>query len=53
MLWGGVVDEPEVRQTEFGTEEILSRVLPDGAYTWTVEAVEDDGNTWPSPAPSP
>ncbi|MBP7963590.1 MAG: hypothetical protein KBG20_14530 [Caldilineaceae bacterium] len=45
VLWGGVVDEPEVRQTEYGTEEILSRVLPDGAYTWTVEAVEDSGNT--------
>ena len=45
VLWGGVADEPEVRQTEYGTEEILSRVLPDGIYTWTVQAVEDDGNT--------
>ncbi|RME59145.1 MAG: hypothetical protein D6790_11025 [Caldilineae bacterium] len=44
VLWGGVVDEPQVLETPGGTVEILSRVLPDGQYRWTVEAVEDNGN---------
>lgn len=45
VLWGGVVDDPEVIETEAGTEEILSRVLPDGSYRWTIEAIADDGKT--------
>lgn len=43
VLWGGVVDDPERRPTPSGVEEVLSRVLADGEYTWTVEAVEDNG----------
>ena len=45
VLWGGVMDEPDVTQVEGGTEEILSRVLPDGKYRWFVQASDDDANT--------
>lgn len=44
VLWGGVVDEPQVIETPGGVEEILSRVLPDGQYRWVIEAVEDNGH---------
>lgn len=44
VLWGGVVDDPEVIEIPGGTAEILSRVLPDGDYRWVVEAREDNGN---------
>jgi len=45
VLWGGVMDEPKVEQLENGTNEILSRVLPDGKYRWFVQASDDDANT--------
>ncbi len=45
VLWGGVMDEPKVEQLEGGTNEILSRVLPDGNYRWFVQASDDDANT--------
>ena len=45
VLWGGVMDEPDITQVEGGTEEILSRVLPDGKYRWFVKASDDDANT--------
>ncbi len=45
VLWGGVMDEPDIMQVEGGTEEILSRVLPDGKYRWFVKASDDDANT--------
>lgn len=44
VLWGGVMDEPEIEEVAGGTNEILSRVLPDGRYRWIVEAVDDDGH---------
>jgi hypothetical protein len=44
VYWGGVVDDPEVVDRDGSTLEILSRVLPDGVYRWTIEAVEDSGN---------
>lgn len=44
VLWGGVVDIPQVVDLGYGPVEILSRVLPDGVYRWVVEAREDDGN---------
>lgn len=44
VLWGGVVDEPEVVELPGGTAEILSRVLPDGSYRWVVQATDDRGN---------
>jgi len=43
VLWGGVVDKPESVDLGYGPVEVLSRVLPDGDYTWTVEATGDDG----------
>ena len=45
VQWGGTVDKPEIIETDYGTEEILSRVLSDGLYTWTIEAVDDSGTT--------
>ncbi|MEX1018153.1 MAG: hypothetical protein WDZ49_00765 [Litorilinea sp.] len=38
VFWGGVVDQPITRETAYGTQEILSHVLPDGDYRWTIEA---------------
>ena len=43
VLWGGVVDKPETVITSYGPIEVLSRVLPDGAYQWTIDAVDDQG----------
>jgi hypothetical protein len=45
VLWGGVVDEPRTLETSYGPVQILSQVLPDGVYTWTIEAVDDGGAT--------
>ena len=45
VLWGGVVDEPQTIETSYGPVEVLSRVLPDGAYKWTVEATDDGGQS--------
>ena len=45
VLWGGAVDQPQVMETDYGPVEVLSRVLPDGVYTYTVEAIDDDGMT--------
>ncbi|MBI3957552.1 MAG: hypothetical protein HY328_01995 [Chloroflexi bacterium] len=44
VLWGGVVDETQVVESNGSRMEILSRVLPDGVYRWVIEAVEDNGN---------
>jgi hypothetical protein len=44
VYWGGVVDELQIVETDYGRQEILSRVLPDGRYRWVIEAVEDNGN---------
>ncbi len=43
VQWGGVVDEARTVETTYGPEEILSQVLPDGQYRWTVEATEENG----------
>ena len=45
VLWGGVMDEAEIETVEGGTNEILSRVLPDGSYRWVVQATDDRGAT--------
>ena len=45
VLWGGVVDEPQVLDTDYGPVEIVSHVLPDGDYRWIVEATDDQGAT--------
>lgn len=41
VQWGGVVDEPRTVETTYGPQEILSQVLPDGRYRWTIEARDD------------
>ncbi|MBV7332337.1 hypothetical protein KFU94_29730 [Chloroflexi bacterium TSY] len=41
VFWGGVIDAPHVVETEYGRQEILSHVLSDGRYQWTIEAVDD------------
>ncbi len=38
VMWGGVVNVNEVRETPYGRQTILSRVLPSGEYTWVIEA---------------
>ncbi|MBW7886695.1 MAG: hypothetical protein H3C34_29515, partial [Caldilineaceae bacterium] len=43
VLWGGVVDDPEIVDLGYGPVEVVSRVLSDGTYTWTVEATGDAG----------
>lgn len=44
VFWGGAVEEPRTVETDYGTQEILSWVLPDGAYTWVIEGVEESGD---------
>ena len=45
VLWGGVVDEPQTIETSYGPVEVLSRVLPDGVYKWTIQAADDAGQS--------
>jgi hypothetical protein len=45
VQWGGVVDDPHTVETDYGPQEILSRVLADGAYRWTIAATDDRGDT--------
>ncbi|MCB0125059.1 MAG: gliding motility-associated C-terminal domain-containing protein, partial [Caldilineaceae bacterium] len=44
VLWGGTAEESTIVETSYGPQEILSRVLPDGTYTWTVAAMEEADN---------
>src|SRR5215203_6510639 len=41
VFWGGAVEEPTTVETDYGPQEILSWVLPDGVYTWVLEGKED------------
>ena len=43
VFWGGAVEEPRTVETDYGPQEILSWVLPDGTYTWVIEGKEDNG----------
>ena len=43
--WGGVIDEPRLLDSDAGRQEVLSQVLADGQYTWTIEATADNGKT--------
>lgn len=45
VFWGGAVDQPYTVETDYGPQEILSWVLPDGAYTWVIEATAENGQT--------
>lgn len=44
VLWGGVVNQVRVLETAAGRQAVDSWVLPDGAYTWAISAVEANGN---------
>jgi hypothetical protein len=45
VYWGGVINTPQVRSTPEGDMLIESQVLPDGDYTWVIEAVDDAGRS--------
>jgi len=45
VQWGGVINDPRWLENEFGRQLVKSWVLPDGAYTWVVEARGEEGNT--------
>jgi len=45
VQWGGAADETRIVETSYGFQEILSQVLSDGVYEWTITATDDQGNT--------
>jgi hypothetical protein len=45
VYWGGVINDPQVRAVAGGPMLVESQVLPDGVYTWVVEATDDHGRT--------
>ena len=45
VYWGGVIEGETTFENEFTKQMIERRVLPDGTYTWFVEATDDSGNT--------
>lgn len=44
VAWGGGINEPLLVDDGFGPQQVMSRILPDGIYTWTVEATDQRGN---------
>lgn len=44
VYWGGVIEGETTMQGEATRQTVLSRVLPDGEYTWVVEAKDDNGH---------
>jgi hypothetical protein len=38
-------EEMDAEQTEYGVNQIVSRVLPDGEYTWHIAAVSESGDS--------
>jgi hypothetical protein len=45
VQWGGVINQPRWLDNEFGRQLVKSWVLPDGTYTWVIEATEESGQT--------
>jgi hypothetical protein len=45
VYWGGVINDPQVQPVKGGQELVLSQVLPDGTYTWVIEADDLNGGT--------
>ena len=40
VQWGGTVNQPYWLENEYGRQRVRSWVLPDGVYTWVVEATD-------------
>jgi len=45
VQWGGTVNQRWLLENEYGRETVESWVLPDGAYTWVIEATTEDGES--------
>jgi len=45
VYWGGVINDPRVRVVDGKPMLVESQVLPDGLYTWVIEAVDDAGRS--------
>jgi hypothetical protein len=45
VQWGGTINQAWWLENEYGRQLVRSWVLPDGVYTWVVEATDDDGGT--------
>ncbi len=45
VQWGGTVNQRWVLENEYGTETVESWVLPDGVYTWVIEATAEGEET--------
>jgi hypothetical protein len=45
VQWGGVINQNRWLENEFGRQLVESWVLPDGVYTWVVEATDEEGQT--------
>jgi hypothetical protein len=45
VYWGGVINDPQMRQANGDTELIESHVLADGTYTWVIEATDESGHS--------
>jgi hypothetical protein len=45
VYWGGVIEGESRYENEYTQQIVRRRVLPDGVYTWYVEAVDDRGHS--------
>ncbi|NIV29391.1 MAG: hypothetical protein GWN58_07750, partial [Anaerolineae bacterium] len=45
VQWGGTVNQRWLLDNEFGQQTVESWVLPDGTYTWVIEATGEDGES--------
>lgn len=45
VQWGGTVNQRWFLDNEYGQQTVESWVLPDGTYTWVIEATGEDGES--------
>ena len=45
VQWGGTVNQRHWLENEYGRQLVESWVMPDGTYTWVIEATDEDGGT--------